>query len=668
MTNKFAHILIPRPDLSLLCYSIPDGLAIKTGDCVEIELKKTKIWGIVSKITDSPPDEVKGKALKPVLGKIFSSPVFSDKNQTALLKWVAEYYIYPFPKIVKQIFSPLISSGNTLIGETDVEKHIASLCVPSLSEPRELNVHQQQIVLSVMDRWNKHDFKPTLIFGVTGSGKSEIFSELCKETIKNGRQVLYLVPEIGLTSKALSHLINRIGAPGVILHSFMSKKKRFSSMYLAIMEKANIIVGTRSSLLYPFFNIGLIVIDEEHDTSYKNFEPPYYNARDFAVMKGAKLNIPVVMGSATPSSDSWYNCQKGKYYLEVIKHRANNKPLPEIKMFSYIGDLYLPEEIVKKVRSSIDLNDQSLFFLNRRGFATIAACSECREIVKCPDCSTALIYHKKKEKLLCHHCNFSVSEFKCPKCNGSIEFEGMGIEKLVEAISEYFPGAEIISFDKDNLTTLSLFDKAVDAVAKNKGDIIVGTVMISKGHNFPKLKNVIIKYADYILSFKDSRAAEKCFQLIVQVAGRAGRFDTAGFVFAEAAYPDHYLWKYIKNYDYEGFITEELEWRKKLSLPPFTRMTIIRISGKNEERVNKSAEKIHSILRNVFNNYSGKDYILFPVIEPPLSKVRNRFKRNITIITPKTRESFVKLNKIIAEIPIIKEISITYDVDPLNET
>lgn len=667
MTEKFASVLIPRPELSQLSYIIPENFDIRPGDCVEIELKKTNIWGIVSEVSDSPPPELQGKTLKPVLGKILSSPVFADNIETSLLKWISEYYIYPFPKIIKQIFSPLIGPGNTINGSSDIQKHLSSLCRSTQAEKTELNIHQKRIVDSILQRWNNLDYKPALVFGITGSGKSEIFAELCKDIIKKGRQVLYLVPEIGLTSKALEHLINRIGAPGVILHSFMSKKKRFSSIYCAMSGEAKIIVGTRSSILYPFFNIGLIVIDEEHDSSYKNLEPPYFNARDYSVMKGLQLKIPVIMGSATPSSDSWHNALTGKYYLEIIKERANNRPLPEIKIFPYIGDLYLPSDIISMVRNSISSGDQTLFFLNRRGFATLALCSECGKTVKCPGCNTALIYHKKKNSLLCHHCNFSKNEFVCPECGSPLRFEGIGVEKLVEAVSEYFPGTEIISFDRDNLTTLSLFDKAVETISKNKGSIIVGTVMISKGHNFPNLKNVIIKYADYILSFQDSRAAEKCFQLISQVAGRAGRFDTTGTVYAEAVYPDHYLWKYIRSNDYEGFMAEELNWRKRLSLPPFTKMIIVRISGKNEKKVNDLALTLHQQISTLLEQ-NINNIILFPVSEPPLSKIKNRFRKNITLISPKNSSDLKKLNKIITNFPSFKGVAITFDVDPLNET
>lgn len=668
LSKKFAFVLVPRPDITLLCYIIPENIEISVGDCVEIELKKSKIWGIVQDISELLPEKIKEMSLKPVLGKIFSSTIFSDKHETAFLKWFADYYLYSFPKIIKQIFSPIISNGNSLIGNSDIDKHLSSLCECENSPKPELNSDQTRVVKSITDRWNKKDFKPVVVFGVTGSGKSEVFSTLCQETIKKGKQILYLVPEVGLTSRALKHLISRIGAPGVILHSFMTRKKRFSAMYCAINKKATIIVGTRSSILYPFFDIGLIIIDEEHDTSYKNLEQPYYNARDAAVMKGLYLNIPVVMGSATPSSDSWYNCTAKKYYIEKIITRANKKPLPEIKTFKYKGDMYIPSELVNLVKNSILNKEQSLFFLNRRGFATLAVCPDCGETTKCPNCNTALIYHKKIDKLLCHHCNFSKNTFLCGKCDGILEFEGMGVEKLNDALFQYFPDSKIISFDKDNLNTLSLFDKAVDEISKNRYNIIVGTVMISKGHNFPMLKNVIIKFADYILSFNDTRAAEKCFQLITQVAGRAGRFETAGIVYAESVYPDHYLWKYVTNHDYEGFIEEELLWRKKLFLPPYSKMTIIKISGTKEYLVNNAADDIHNLLKCSFDKIRNIGFVLFPPIEPPLSKTKNRFRKNISIISPKNSKAFKILKDTLLEIPRVPQILITFDVDPVNET
>ena len=665
--RKFAVVAVPRPGISLLFYKNPAFLNCRKGDCVEIELKNMKIWGIIEDFCGELPRDLDEKKIKPILGRICPSPVFADRRETDFLKWTADYYMFPFHKLLKQIFLPLIGSDNALIGESSPEKHLNALCKAEKLPETELNQAQKRVAGSILERWEKKDYKPVMLYGVTGSGKSEIFAELCRDVIKKGKQILYLVPEIGLTTKTLQHLAGRIGAPGVILHSSFTRKKRFSALYCAINKHASIIVGTRSAVLYPFFDIGLIVIDEEHDGSYKNFEPPYYHARDVAVMKAAAMKIPVVMGSATPSSDSWLNAANGKYHLEIIKERANSKPLPKIETFAYRGDLYIPSDLVDIVSDSLKNGEQSLFFLNRRGFATIARCSDCNEIVKCPNCKTALIYHKKKEKLVCHHCGFSLSPEKCGKCGGKLVFEGIGVEKLFEAIESYFPGAKALSFDKDSLGTAALFDKALKDISEEKFQLIVGTVMISKGHNFPKLRNVVIKFADYLLGFRDPRASEKCFQQITQVAGRAGRFGVEGRVFAETIYPDHYIWNYVKNNDYEGFINEELSWRGQLGLPPFTRMITVRISGNDEEKTDKFADKCFEIINDFVESSSFEDVLVYPPAEPMLSKVQNRFRKNISITFPKNAKVAASIKKCLWKMEKMSGIAVTFDVDPISE-
>jgi len=666
LKKNYAFILIPRPDISPLIYLVPDNLDLNIGDVVEIELRKTKTWGIIEKFCQELPDNIKVKSIKPIAGKIISSPIFKDKKKTAFLKWLSEYYLYPFPKIIKQLFSPIISNKNTLIGNSDPEMHIEAT-ESRKPDSSSLNSDQKKVVSSIKERWEAKNFSPTLVYGVTGSGKSEIFASLCRDVISSGKQVLYLVPEIGLTTGALDHLIERIGEKGVVLHSFMSKKKRFSSMYNAMNKKVEIIVGTRSAVTYPFFDLGLIIVDEEHDGSYKNFEPPYYHARDAAIMKAAMMDIPIVLGSATPSSDSWHNCSIGKYNLEILTKRANEKPLPEIKSFPFKGDLYLPSSLILKVAESIKNNEQSLFFLNRRGFATFAICPECEATQKCPDCNTALVYHKKSGKLLCHHCNFSKTKFFCSECgHNKLNFEGLGIEKLVETLMEFFPDSKLISFDKDSLKNIRQFDKAVEDISQNKYNIITGTVMVSKGHNFPNLKNVIIKYADYLLSFKETRAAEKCFQTITQVAGRAGRFNVEGKIWAEALYPDHYIWKHLKKHDYPGFIREELSWRERLELPPFTKITILRISGKNEKQVSDTAQSIYDKIGNAVS--SSQSIKVFPPEEPPLSRIKNRVRKNIMIISPKTTSANNYLKTLFFSLSTPAAIALTFDIDAISET
>jgi len=665
--KKFALVAVPRPGIPSLFYKNPVFLNCQKGDCVEIELKNIKIWGIIEYFCDDLPEGLDEGKIKPILGRICSSPIFADKAETDFLQWVADYYMFPFHKLLKQIFLPLIGSDNALIGDSAPEKHFNALCKAEKLPEAELNTSQRQTVDSILARWEKGDYKPVLLYGVTGSGKSEVFAELCRNIIKQGKQVLYLVPEIGLTSKALQHLVGRIGAAGVILHSSVSKKKRFSALYCAVNKHASIIVGTRSAVLYPFFDIGLIVIDEEHDGSFKNFEPPYYHARDVAVMKAAAMKIPVIMGSATPSGDSWLNVQTGKYHLEVMKERANKRPLPKVETFTYHGDLYIPSDLVDIVSDSLKNGEQSLFFLNRRGFATIARCSDCNEVLMCPNCKTALVYHKKKERFFCHHCGYSLSHPKCGKCGGVLILEGIGVEKLFEAIESYFPGAKAVSFDKDSLGTAVLFDKAVADIAADKYQLIVGTVMISKGHNFPKLRNVVIKFADYLLGFRDPRASEKCFQQIVQVAGRAGRFGVEGRVFAETMYPDHYIWNYIKNNDYEGFIEEELSWREQLGFPPFTRMVTVRISGTDEEKTDKFADKCFEAVSGFVENSSIEDIVVYPPVEPMLSKVQNRFRKNISISFPKNAKIAASIKNFLWKMEKKSGITVTFDVDPISE-
>lgn len=667
VSQRVASVVLPRPGLGELSYFIPDGLEISVGDCVEIELRKLRVWGVVKNISEAVPGGLEGVELKPLLSKIWSTPIFRNRAETSFLEWLSEYYIYPFPKLLKQIFGVLINSKNRLAGDFSSEKHLELLRRAEKPEKAELNPAQRKVIESVSSRWSNGDFKPVLLYGVTGSGKSEVFAELCREVVRRGRQILYIVPEIGLTSNALAHLISRIGEDGVVLHSSISGKKRFSSLVCAINGDAKVIVATRSAVLYPFFDLGLIVIDEEHDSSLKNMEPPYYHARDAAIVKARELKIPVIMGSATPSSDSWYNAGCGKYYLETLTERANRRKLPPIERFPYRGDLYIPSKLVDLVKNIQAEGGQTLFFLNRRGFATLARCGNCGKILKCPNCDTALIYHKKKDRLQCHHCGYALKEKRCPDCGEVPVLEGIGIEKLYEAIGEYFPDSKILSFDRDTLGNVAALDSAVKSIAANECQIIVGTMLISKGHNFKNLRCVVIKFADYLLGFSEQRAAERCFQLITQVAGRAGRFDTGGLVFAETLYPEHYIWKYIENYDYTGFMEEELGWRESLGLPPFTRSIVVKVSGTNSEKVTAAADNYYKYIIDFVECSCAKGVLVFPPNEPPLAKLQNRFRLNISITLPKNSRIGKALKQRLSTLPAKSGITVTFDVDSLSE-
>lgn len=641
-----------------LFYSVPEEVCIEQGDIVEVELRNVLLWGIATEITDKLPEELQNIKTKPVARIIAPSPLFRNKAQTKFLEWLADYYIYPLPKIIKQIFSPFISKKNSLPGRS---KKDAEYFTPSVEV--ELNEEQSTVAANILARWKKGDHKPALLFGVTGSGKSEVYSALCREVFIKEKQVLFLVPEISLTKATLSHLEKRLGLKGALIHSSMTRKTRFESFMQAYEGTAKLIVGTRSALLYPFDNIGLIIVDEEHDSSYKNLEPPYYNARDAAVMKGRLLDIPVILGSATPSSESYYNATTGKYHLEKIKGRANLKPLPNITIFDYKGDLYIPSAIIDTIKEDITLGSQSLFFLNRRGFATIAVCDECGIIEKCPKCDVALVYHKKKDKLLCHHCLYARQPALCTTCGkGKLILQGIGIEKLCEALKAFFPEADIVSVDRDSLKNDIELNTAVNRIEKGHHDIIVGTVMISKGHNFPGLRNVVIKFADYMLNFSDYKAAERCFQIVTQVAGRSGRFEKEGRVWVEAAKRDHYIWKYLLKNDYEGFIKEELAWRERLMLPPFSHLAIIKMAGAAEDEVNAESEYIYEYLQKTV----VAETMIYPPMVPPLHRIHNKYRKVILISTKNLRRVSALIRKSSADHKTPHSVTVTFDVDAIS--
>jgi primosomal protein N' (replication factor Y) len=478
LTKPFAKIFIPRPNLEDFFYEIPKNLNIKIGDIVEIELISKLIWGIVKEILEEIPIELKEKniKLKKIQQKITHTPLFEDEIQTKFLKWISNYYLYPFPKIAKQIFSPFLLKNKLPKLKKSENSNSKS------KENIEMTKEQEKIVSEIKKEWEIENFKPILLFGVTGSGKSEIYANLAQTIFNKNKQVLFLVPEIGLTNSALNHFEKRFGEKGILLHSYMTRKERYSNYKKAENNEIKFIIGTRSSILYPFLNIGLIVIDEEHDQSFKNFEPPYYNARDCAIMKAKMMNIPIILGTATPSSESYYNALNNKYTLKKLTKRANGKKMPEIETFNYKSDNYIPSKIISKIKQDIKNGFQTLFFLNRRGFATVAICKQCENIETCPNCKTALIYHKKEAKLKCHHCNYSIKPDKCSKCNkNTLKLEGMGIEKLYTTLTEYFPESKIVSIDKDSIKNNKTFNLEIEKITKSQYNIITGTIMISKG-------------------------------------------------------------------------------------------------------------------------------------------------------------------------------------------
>lgn len=659
--SKIAKVLVPRADLPPFYYSIPESMKLSAGSLVEVEVRNSLAWALVIEILDVMP-EGKSFTLKPVRGPIFSTPLAPQTPFFSFLEWIAEYYMYALPKLIKQVITPYLKPNRTLRGILPTATLFSQ---PQHNDTLSPTSEQTEVIKRIASRWKHHDLKPTLLYGITGSGKTEVYLELARDVIKNRKQVLYLVPEIGLIEPTAKLIERRYDIPVARIHSFLKPKTRFSSAVGALQGNYAIVVGTRSALLHPLKNLGLIIVDEEHDSSYKNMEAPYYHGRDAAVMLAHLLDIPILLGSATPSSESWYNATvTEKYHLEKLLKRYGKGKLPTINIFPYKGDLYLPKNIVAKATDQLADKNNILFFLNRRGYATLAICDQCKVVQECPVCKTALIYHRKRYSLLCHHCGHAAPLSECSECKSpNLRLEGIGIEKLHESLGQYFPQTTIISVDRDSIPNEKKLHEAMELIHTGSGNIILGTIMISKGHNFPNLHLSIIKFADYMLNFRDYRAAERCYQVVMQVAGRVGRTGSNGEVWAEAIQPSHYIWEHIQHGDYEGFMHEELEWREQLFLPPFSRMALVKISGTDDDTVATISEKLF----NELTKYRSTTMNIQPPVKPPLYRVMGKYRRVIAVSSSRSKEVRFAIQNSLSKIFIPRSIVCTIDIDAINQ-
>lgn len=529
-----------------------------------------------------------------------------------------------------------------------------------------LNNEQEVCVNKVVNSFGIS--KTFLLYGVTGSGKTEVYMNIIEKAINKGMSAIMLVPEISLTPQIVERFALRFGDNIAILHSGLSDAEKYDEYRKITMGKVRIVVGARSAIFAPLTNIGVIIIDEEHTATYKQENHPRYHARDIAILRSEYHNCPIVLGSATPSLESFARAMNKNYELLVMKKRANNMVLPDVHIVDMKeeikrGNYTFSKLLIDKINEKISKGEQVILLLNRRGYSPLIKCSKCGEVEKCPNCDISLTYHKSSDSLKCHYCNYTKKcPSKCMKC-GSTDIKGIGLgtEKLEQEIIDKFK-ARVIRMDADTTSKKGMHEKIIKEFGLGKYDILLGTQMIAKGLDFPKVTLVGVINADMSLCVPDFRSSERTFQLLSQVSGRAGRGKYPGEVIIQTFNPEHYSIRYAKNHDYLNFYKEEMAIRKQLNYSPYYFITLVRISCKDYEEGFKHANKIKDYLEK---NLSSDTILLGPTMAS-MFKINNIYNYQCIIKYKKD----LKLKDTLINIDNIyktnNKVNVEIDVDPIR--
>ncbi|MDD3453822.1 MAG: primosomal protein N' [Bacilli bacterium] len=526
----------------------------------------------------------------------------------------------------------------------------------------ELNELQKQAVNKIS---NTKKFKPYLLHGVTGSGKTEVYMHIIEEVIKNKKEAIVLVPEISLTPQLVNLFKKRFGSLIAILHSGLSNGEKYDEWRKIEKKEVSIVIGARSAIFAPFTNLGIIIIDEEHSNTYKQENNPKYNAIDIALFRAKKYNIPLVLGSATPSLESYTRAKTNIYELITLNKRINNKMpntyLIDMKQEIRKGNNIISSLLKEKIEEKLNKNEQIILLLNRRGYTTISTCKNCGYVHKCEACDIPLTYHKTSNTMRCHYCGHGEQLLKiCPECHSEdINSFGMGTEKLEQYISDNFKNAKTIRMDNDTTSNKGSHEKIIKDFKDEKYNILVGTQMIAKGLDFPKVTLVGVINGDSSLNIPDFRSAERTFQLINQVAGRAGRASLEGEVIIQGFNIDHYsIIKASKN-DYEGFYNEEMNIRKILKYSPYFNLSIIKIKNKDYDLALREANKIANYLRNK----NLKDILILGPTSSMIPKINNIYNLQI-ILKYKRSDELIKELNYINDLYRTNKVIVDIDVNP----
>jgi len=714
---KFLSVLLPINIDRPFTYSSEEKLDI--GTIVKVSFGKRELYGVVweaDKI-EKKPDNIKIKSIIEVVGE--GKDYILPKDMVYFIKWISDYYLMPLglvlkaslkqqffqkksrasyvlkinpkhqakitekQKIVLEAFKQnKIIDKRSLITKTGMSNSIISRMIKNeilieeeahenitkINLDKKIELNSDQLKASrVLIKSTKNN-EVVLLDGITGSGKTEVYLSAVNEILHQGDQVLILLPEITLTHDFVHNLKKRYKYQIAEWNSSLTENQRRNIWFGVLNKEIKLIIGARSSLFLPFKKLGLIIVDEEHDQSYKQEDGIIYNARDMAILKSKQLNIACILSTATPSVESYDNVLQNKFQRTSLKNRFHGTQLPSIKFIDMrkadkIKESFLPVELVEDIKANYERGEQSLLFLNRRGYSPLSICSKCGVRVDCPNCDTWLVLHKNNSQYICHKCGHTEDTNKeCKSCHSqnTIVPSGRGIERVDEEIARIFPEIKRMIFSSDYLNNPTDILSALEKIKNNEIGLIIGTQLVSKGYNFPNLTYVGVLDGDFGLELSDIRSAERTYQILNQVAGRAGRMKGDSVVKILTHMPEHPIIQSITNNQKEDFYNTELAIRKSAGMPPFSRLASIIISSSDKVLLLDYVRRLDK-LKN-----TPKNIDVFGPIEAPLSKLRKKYRMRFLIRSPKNSHIQFYIERWLKTLKINPKIRVVVDVDPYN--
>jgi primosomal protein N' (replication factor Y) (superfamily II helicase) len=581
------------------------------------------------------------KQISPLFSRDELRAIKESLNRSMKQKKVIDYFIdhpepiersklLPLLGVTSSVIKGLMDKG--ILSETEKEVYRDPYANRTIkkTEPLQLTEEQSAAIKPILTALSQKEHVVFLLYGVTGSGKTEIYLQSIQRVLEDGREGIVLVPEISLTPQMVNRFKGRFGDQVAVLHSGLSVGEKYDEWRKIQRKEVKVVVGARSAVFAPFENLGIIIIDEEHETSYKQEDNPRYHARDVAIERAKKHQCPVVLGSATPSLESFARAEKGVYHLLTLSKRMNDRDLPSVKIVDMREELregnrsMFSRELFEKLQDRLIKKEQTVLFLNKRGHSSFVMCRDCGYVVQCPNCDISLTYHRYNQQMKCHYCGYeSVVPTTCPECTSDhIRYFGTGTQKVEEELGKIFPEAKVIRMDVDTTSRKGSHEKLLTEFHEGHADILLGTQMIAKGLDFPNITLVGVLSADTMLHLPDFRSSEKTFQLLTQVSGRAGRHELAGEVVIQTYSPEHYSIELAGEQDFDRFYQQEMMVRKTHKYPPFYYIALITV---HHEDLLKVVDVTEKITKFIASRISPKAFVLGPVASP-IPRINNKFR------------------------------------------